>query len=182
MSSQTIELRTQPEQADFNLRRWVELVSDPTLAKIEGRIETDRHGRTIMSPPPAPRHGRFQSKIAHLLQNLMPDGETLSECPVSTADGVKAADVAWTSPERWRELGNRACFTTAPEICVEVLSPGNTEAEMEEKAALYFKAGAREVWVCGTFGAMSFFGPGLSPLPESRLCPAFPRQIALPGA
>ena len=143
-------------------------------------LETDRHGRILMSPPPAPRHGSLQARIAALLDSLMPRGQVLTECPISTADGVKAADVAWASPERLRELGNRACFPHAPELCVEVLSPGNTEAEMREKAALYFDAGAREVWLCADTGVVKFLASATGrPLKQSRLCPVFPRRVEL---
>src|SRR5436190_590555 len=41
-----------------------------------------------------------------------------------------------------RELGQRPCFPRAPEICVEVISPSNTDAELREKGSLYFAAGA----------------------------------------
>ncbi len=110
----------------------------------------------------------------------MKTGRVLTECPVSTADGVKAADVAWASPQCIKSLGNRVCFPTAPEICVEVLSPSNTEAEIQEKMALYFDAGAREVWHCAESGAMTFFQTGAAqPLSASGLCPQFPRQVEL---
>ena len=56
----------------------------------------------------------------------------------------------------------------APEICVEVLSPSNSEPEMNEKRALYFEAGAHEVWICDLDGKMEFHTRGLS-----RLCPYF---------
>lgn len=180
MSRLTIELPSQREQTQHNLRRWDELLGDPVLAKIEGRIETDRHGQIIMSPPPSARHGSFQSRIAHRLWNLMPAGEVLTECPISTADGVRAADVAWASEQTMRELGNRSCFPRCPEVCVEVLSPRNTTKEIDEKKALYFDAGAREVWVCHGSGQMSFFdGPAAPARKASRLCPQFPRKIAL---
>jgi len=35
----------------------------------------------------------------------MQKGRVLTECPTSTADGPKAANVAWASPEGMRELG-----------------------------------------------------------------------------
>ena len=176
----TIELPSQPAQNELNLRRWEELIADPDLAKIEGRIETDRHGHVIMSPPPAPSHGNFQIEIGHLLKSLLQGGRTLAECPISTADGVKAADVAWASEELWRELGNRACFLRSPEICVEVLSPRNTAAEMNEKKMLYFDAGAEEVWFCSSSGEMSFYSRENSePLERSVLCPQFPQMIEL---
>src|SRR3989454_7888678 len=152
MGTLTIELPPHQTQNAFNLRRWAELLADSELARFEGRIETDRHGHIIMSPPPAPNHGSFQLEIGHLLRNLMPQGRVLTECPISTADGVKAADVAWASPERMRELGELVCFPDSPEICVEVLSPSNTDVEIREKMALYFDAGAREVWLCTRAG------------------------------
>ena len=180
MATLTIELPPHEAQTAFNLRRWIELLADPELAKVEGRIETDRHGHIIMSPPPAPSHGSFQSEIAYLLRSLIPQGRVLTECPISTADGVKAADVAWASALCMRELGNRVCFPRAPEICVEVLSPSNTDAEIQEKIALYFDAGAQEVWVCSASGAVSFFGPGAAHTRNaSEICPQFPKQIEL---
>jgi Uma2 family endonuclease len=181
MATLTIELPEQKAQTAFNLRRWDELSADAELAKVEGRIETDRHGHIIMSPPPAPAHGSFQSEIAHLLRTLIPNGRVLTECPISTADGVKAADVAWASSERVREAGNRSLFPHAPEICVEVLSPSNTEAEIQEKAALYFDAGAQEVWLCAADGGMSFRARAITERTEnSRLCPNFPKRVELP--
>ncbi len=180
MATLSITLPTQQRQTAFNLRRWGELLADAGLAKVEGRIETDRHGHILMTPPPAPRHGSFQSEVAHLLRTLIPHGRVLTECPISTADGVKAADVAWASVEVVRDLGNRACFPRSPELCVEVLSPGNTEAEILEKVALYFDAGAREVWLCETSGGMKFLASATGrPLKQSRLCPQFPRRVEL---
>jgi len=176
----TLELPPQQMQTADNVRRWAELLADRELAKVEGRIETDRHGHIVMSPPPAPSHGSFQLEIGHLLRQLLPTGRVLTECPISTADGVKAADVAWASPERMKELGQQVCFPHAPELCVEVLSPSNSEAEIQEKTALYFDAGAREVWLCSQSGAMSFFAAGAAgPLRASQICPQFPKQVEL---
>jgi Uma2 family endonuclease len=176
----TIELPARPDQTAFNLRRWEELLDDPELARIEGRIETDRHGQIIMSPPPGVDHGRYGTKIVMLLGTLMKSGEPVAEVPISTADGVKAADVAWASTKILQELGNRQCFVKAPEICVEVLSPRNTKAEIIEKRQLYFDAGAKEVWVCSRTGEMSFYGlKSDTPLANSKLCPKFPKKIAL---
>ena len=177
MAILTLELPVHEKQRGFNLRRWAELLADRELARIEGRIETDRHGHIIMGPPPTPRHGMFQAEIARLLGNLMPKGRVLTECPISTADGVKAADVAWASPKCLKELGEKVCFPSAPEICIEVLSPSNTAAEIREKADLYFDAGANEVWLCDPNGVISFLGP--TAMQCSRLCPAFPKQIQL---
>jgi Uma2 family endonuclease len=178
MATLTIKLPSQRAQTDFNLRRWTELIGDPELAKIEGRVETDRYGHVIMSPPPAANHGSYQFEIGRQLASLMPTGRVLTECPISTADGVRAADVAWASPECLKELGNRICFPRSPEICVEVLSPGNTDAEIHEKMALYFDAGAKETWLCDTSGVIQFFVESQS-VRASKLCPDFPVRIEL---
>jgi len=181
MATLMLELPPHKTQKGFNLRRWAKLLADRELARFEGRIETDRHGHVIRSPPPAPAHGSFQARIASLLERHRSTGRVLTECPISTADGVKAADVAWASPERMRELDEQVCFSTAPEICVEVISPGNTGAEIHEKMALYFDAGAREVWLCADYGAMTFFAstrPARA-MRASRICPRFPKQIQL---
>ena len=180
MPTITVELPSQKTQTAFNLRRWAELSKDPTLTRIEGRIETDRHGHILMAPPPAPSHGSYQAEIAYLLRRLLDHGRVLTECPISTADGVKAADVAWASPERMKGLGNRACFSIAPEICVEVISPGNSVAEIKEKRSLYFAAGAKEVWLCAASGTLNFFSAkSARPLQASALCPEFPSRICL---
>jgi len=180
MSTLTIELPAQEAQQAFNLRRWSELLADPVLEQIEGRVETDRFGHIIMSPSPAPSHGSYQLEVGAWLRQLMPKGRVLTECPISTADGVKASDVAWASPSCMRELGRRVCFPRAPEICVEVPSPGNAPAEVREKIALYFDAGAKEVWLCDKAGVMQFFtGTAAAPAKASPLCPKFPLSIQL---
>jgi Uma2 family endonuclease len=178
MASLTIELPSQKSQTSFNLRRWNEILADPVLAKIEGRVETDRHGNIIMSPPPAANHGSYQSEISFQLHRRMPHGRVTTECPISTADGVRAADITWASPECLRHLGNRAVYPRCPEICVEVLSPRNTRSEIEEKKRLYFDAGAREVWLCSNNGSITFF-TSAGQIPTSTLCPQFPKRIKL---
>ena len=172
-----IQLPPREDQMEFNLRIWEELLADPELAKVEGRIETDRHGRIIMTPPPGPAHGSRQFSIGCEIQSRL-GGRIVTECPISTSDGVRAADVGWFSDVRYSRAFDRRCFLEAPEICVEVISPNNTRAEMDEKMALYFDAGATEVWFCDEDGAMRHFGSeGL--LEKSLLCPDFPAMIAL---
>jgi Uma2 family endonuclease len=174
----TIELPDLAAQTEFNLARWTEILADPELAKLSYRIETDQHGHLVMTPPPALIHGNRQGRIGALLLQLLPDGEIFTECPVSTAGGVKAADVAWVAPGRRENLAALVLFELAPEICVEVLSPSNSAAEIDEKSALYFDAGSTEVWLCNLDGSMSFFvGPSHLQSSTSVLCPAFPSRI-----
>jgi Uma2 family endonuclease len=173
----TVRLPDLESQTAFNVARWTEILDDPRLAKMPERIETDRHGHIIMSPPPASRHSRRQARIAAVFAQLLPEGIAFTECAISTADGVKAADVAWLAHERPEIHQDPILFTRAPEICVEILSPTNTASEIDEKRALYFDAGASEVWICNLDGSITFFVSLDHLQSTSTLCPAFPRAI-----
>jgi Uma2 family endonuclease len=179
MPHATLELPAIRDQHAFNLKRWRELCADPVLAKLEYRIETDRHGHILMTPPPGFDHSGHQSEVVLELARRMPHGKTLVEVPISTSDGVKGADAAWISRKRCARAVKQNVLIIAPEICVEVLSPKNTRAEMMAKKALYFEAGAREVWFCDRKGRMFFYladAPGES-TKASALCPDFPPQL-----
>ncbi len=170
-----LEPPTRAEQLAFNRRRWAEIVADPALADLPGKVESNAYGNVIMMPPASGDHSRRQGEIAFLLRRLL-GGLALPECPVSTLEGVRAADVGWYSEERFAEVEGQIAFETAPEICVEILSPANTEREMAEKRRLYFDAGALEVWLCEADGRLRFYSPE-GPLPQSRKCPDFPERV-----
>ena len=168
------------DQTSFNLARWDEILRDQFLATLEYRIETDRFGQIVMSTPPGPSHGGKQFEIGNQLDELMGKGKgkVLTECPISTSDGVKGCDTVWISRTRLKPMRELSCFTTAPEICVEVVSPSNSKAEIDHKVELYFEAGAKEVWVCAESGEMAFYvGKTGETLAQSRLCPEFPSVI-----
>ena len=60
----------------------------------------------------------------------------------------------------------------------EVISASNTSAEMSEKIALYFEAGAQEVWTCEEEGTVEFhFSTPPEIRPVSAICPEFPSAI-----
>src|SRR5205823_13376898 len=66
----------------------------------------------------------------------------------TVAENVRKPDVAFTSFERITKRGKptRTKLPFAPDLAVEVLSPGNTAAEMDTKLREYFACGARLVW------------------------------------
>lgn len=175
--SLAIQLPPRDDQQEFNLRVWEWLVADPELAKLEGRIETDRHGYILLTPPLEPAHGTRQFEIGYQLRKLL-GGNVCTACPLSTSDGIKAVDVVWLSDLREAIALNGQVLVQSPEICVEVLSPSNTPAEMEEKMALNFDAGADEVWFCEEDGTMRFHS-ATGPLEKSRLCTDFPALIEI---
>lgn len=170
-----IELPPREEQLAFNRRRWEEICADPELVKWPGRVESDRYGNVIMIPPASLDHSYRTHKIQSELMRLL-GGLALPECPVSTLDGVRAADVGWYTEGRFAKVEGQLASELAPEICVEVMSPRNRAAEMIEKKQLYFEAGAEEVWFCGEDKRLSFYHRDQpdAVLPLSRRCPGFP--------
>lgn len=59
----------------------------------------------------------------------------------------------------------------------EILSPSNTTSEIDEKRALYFDAGATEVWISNLDGSFIFFVSPDNYQSRSVLCPGFPERI-----
>jgi len=157
---------------------WTEVCENEFLNSLDWRIETDRFGNIVMSPPPRSRHGEYQGEILKLLFQKLKGGIALPECPIETAEGVKAADVAWVSRERRASKPNDPAYLIAPEICVEVLSPRNSGEEVEARKRLFFEKGAIEFWVCDLMGEMTFFNAA-GAMPASKLCPEFPTRVEI---
>jgi Uma2 family endonuclease len=127
-------------------RRWQLLANDPLVAAMPCKVELNEKGAIEVSPPTI-RHGVIQAFVARELARQRPEGTTITECPVETEIGVRVPDVVWASPELMARHAGESTFQTGPDLCVEVLSPTNTPAEIGEKVAAYLAAGAREVWV-----------------------------------
>lgn len=157
---------------------WQALCDDPLLRDLPFKFETNRWGKIEMSPA-TNRHSRYQGLITKLLDRLLPDGEVIPECIIQTTEGVKVADVAWASADFLRRHGITNPYPEAPEIVVEILSPSNTLAEMEEKKELYFARGTREFWICEESGAMRFYS-NHARLESSTLAAGFPARVELP--
>jgi Uma2 family endonuclease len=160
------------------LDRWRDIISEyPELFEDAAeRIETDAFGNILMSPPPDGVHQKRELRIATLLETLLPGDGTVPERAVLTDLGVKVPDVIWLAAHRAHEIEGTQPLTPAPEICIEVRSPGNTIQELYEKRDAYLRAGAREVWVCDLSNRMTFFDKS-GELNKSKLCPDFPPVI-----
>ncbi len=154
---------------------WQQVCEDPSLQDLPYKIETNEYGQIVMSPA-SNQHGRNQSRIAGLLLQIVPLGTVLSECSIATDSGVKVADVAWLSPEFFEEWEYTTPYPVAPEICVEVRSPSNLDRELDEKRRLYLDQGAKEVWVCDSFGNVDFFDQD-GAMDRSRIVPDFPASV-----
>lgn len=156
---------------------WHRALHDPQLQDLPFKIETNEYGQLVLSPH-KPRHSFLQSRIlAHLLRHVQTDGEPTIEFAVETAEGTKVPDVVWISAARRQQIPDDAeASPVMPELCIEVLSGSNTDAEMAAKRQLYFAEGADEVWTCDPDGQIRFFDAD-GERSSSALAPSFPASI-----
>src|SRR5215210_6432669 len=135
--------------------RWAEVMADPALQNLPYKIELNARGKIEMSPA-SNIHGRFQARLASELNAQLPAGEAITECSILTEIGVRVPDVAWASAEFISQHGTSTPFPVAPEICVEITSPSNSDDEIQEKIHAYLNAGAREVWIVAEDGNIGY--------------------------
>ena len=181
MGSHLPDLIAEPQSKAAMAALWRTLCEDPVYARLPFKIETTRYGQLVLSPAKS-RHSMQQANVARLLhecaeRNGLP-GQAMTESAVITSAGVKVLDVTWAGIAKARAALEAEIFETAPEVCVEVLSPSNDPDEIEQKITLYFEAGAEEVWICDNAGRMRFLDAA-GTLTASRLLPDFPQTIEL---
>ncbi|SRR5581483_2343477 len=113
-----------------------------------------KRGELIKMPPPGVDHGDYGSNIhgplwqyarSRRLGKVFPEvGYKLESNP----DTVRAPDVSFIARERITP-GHRypSYWPGAPDLAVEIVSPGDSAQELREKVAEYLAAGARLVWL-----------------------------------
>jgi Uma2 family endonuclease len=137
------------------LRRWQELADDPDSPD---RYELNELGELILAPKPTNKHQRAAFAVARGLEaQLGPEAAT--EIAVFTDRGIRVPDVVWMPAARWKGREDESPLSFVPDVCVEVLSPGNSRAEIRMKIGAYLRGGAREVVVAGRKGEVEYFGP-----------------------
>ena len=121
----------------------------------DGRCYELVRGELRVMEPPGARHGAAAMRLGamlaqHALANRLgvvfaaETGVVLARSP----DTVRAPDAAFVRKERIPPGGpGPTYFEGAPDLAVEVLSPGDTALEIEDKVEEYHAAGARAVWV-----------------------------------
>jgi len=166
----TTETRTQLQD------QWDEIARDPALQDLPYKVETNARGQLILSPHKR-YHARQQYVIQKHLEAVADGGMAIVELPVLTSEGVRVPDVSWVTPDRLRDMDKTGDPSPlAPEICIEVMSGANSDAEMIEKRDLYIEAGAEEVWIVKVNGTVQVHDDS-GPIERSHLAPAFPEQV-----
>lgn len=112
-------------------------------------------GELRQMPPAGSEHGHLALRIASRLERHVEAhalGRTYAAETgfklASNPDTVRAPDAAFVSRERVEAAGRvEGYWPGAPDLAVEVISPGDTHSEVTEKALDWLEAGCRAVWV-----------------------------------
>jgi Uma2 family endonuclease len=105
--------------------------------------------------PAGHNHGRIAMRLAVPLGKFVAENKLGEVYAAETGfklksnpDTVRAPDVSFIRRERVEEIGETEGFWLgAPDLAVEVNSPGDRIGEVEEKVQEWLSAGARSVWV-----------------------------------
>ena len=152
------------------------------------------NGWLVSEPPPGVRHGHTITNLAMLLgahvrahkAGVVLSGDTgfiLHRSP----DTVRAPDIAFVRLERYQALDDkRLAMPGAPDLAIEILSPGDRRGEIHAKVADYLEAGTALVWVVDpdseqVFSYRSLFEPqchsGSDTLTAGDLLPGFSIEV-----
>ena len=132
------------------------MTADELLALPRGEFRYELiNGELKKMSPTGHKHGKITMRLsAPLAQHVRERGlgevyaaETgfkLSSDP----DTVRAPDIAFIRQQRVTEIGNtEGYWPGSPDLAVEVLSPNDRVAEVEENVSEWLGGGARQVWV-----------------------------------
>jgi Uma2 family endonuclease len=109
-------------------------------------------GKLIEMSPTGATHGILANEVAFIITAFVRSANLGYVFSAETGfrlsinpDTVRAPDVAFVAKERMTAKTD-GYLDLAPDLAVEVVSPGNTLAEIHEKVIEYFRAGTRLVW------------------------------------
>jgi len=140
---------------EYSLAEFEALQSEHgNLWELDGGRLVDRHPRDFNGKisTPNPKHSGLQWRIAALIDEAGAElGETFTELTLTLDPAtmiVRIPDVCFASNAFMAAQDDPdELISGAPELCIEVLSPGDRMQQVEAKADLYFQYGAREVWI-----------------------------------
>jgi len=155
MATTKIPVITSLDQLDLNKSYTY---ADYLTWQFKERVELLRGKLLKMSPAPNVRHQRISSELSYTIQHFLKQ----KSCELFTApfdvrlplpgnksksakiDTVVQPDICVICDEA--KLDAQGC-NGAPDLIIEILSPGNSKREMKDKFALYESAGVREYWI-----------------------------------
>lgn len=110
------------------------------------------YGRLLVTAAPFYPHQAATFALALRLDRLVrPQGGKIAVAPLDVVlaeHSVVQPDIVYISRERREILGGRV--EGAPDLLVEVISPGTERRDRDEKLDLYLRSGVREYWIVDT--------------------------------
>jgi Uma2 family endonuclease len=110
-------------------------------------------GAIITMPPPGARHGACCSRINRRLASFVEDNNRGTVFANDTGfiterdpDTVRGPDVSFWSGEKLPDVPV-GYIEVAPDLVVEVVSPGDHYARIQKKVKHYLEKGVRLIWV-----------------------------------
>lgn len=110
-------------------------------------------GELVEMTPVGPRHGAIARRLGAKLGEFT-DAHRLGETMVETGfclecqpDTVRAPDVSFLSTERMPPEDHEGYVPGAPDLAVEIVSPGDRDTDIQDKVMDYLAHGTRLVWV-----------------------------------
>jgi Uma2 family endonuclease len=155
---------------------YFELPDEPRCELLSGRL--------LVTPAPSFRHQEIVLALgAHFAAYARRQGGRAAVAPVDVAlseHSIVQPDVVYIAPERASIVARHVAG--APDLVVEVLSPGTARRDLGEKLKLYAEAGVAEYWIVDPAGRTFEFlanrdGAFLLRLPEQAVY----RSAALPA-
>src|SRR5436190_11179976 len=122
----------------------------------EGFIYEVVNGELVMSPKNNWYHGRICTRLLTGLQNFVSQHRLGAVLDSSTGfwmfnRNCRAPDISFVPKARLKAIGfgpnEKRFFPGAPDLAVEILSPNNTRAEIDERLKDFFSSGTRLAWV-----------------------------------
>jgi Uma2 family endonuclease len=107
------------------------------------------YGRLLVTPAPTARH---QHVVARVLRILLDCADRLGDQALPSPIDVVLADHSVVQPDVIYVKAARSSIVRdriegAPDLAVEVLSPGTARRDLGEKLRLYAEAGVSEYWI-----------------------------------
>jgi Uma2 family endonuclease len=123
----------------------------------EERLELIRGQIFKMSPAPSPHHQRISGNIYIVFRKVLKNKKCIPyqapfDVRLPSKSGQKDNQITTVvQPDLCvicdeTKIDNRGC-NGAPDLVIEILSPGNSHKEVKLKFELYEEAGAKEYWV-----------------------------------
>ncbi|HEX5438285.1 MAG TPA: Uma2 family endonuclease [Gemmatimonadaceae bacterium] len=117
---------------------------------IPGKRTELLRGQLVVREPPGTEHGRISASLAYFIIAYVRQhglGEVFAQDTgfkiESGPDTVRAPDVAFLARDRAGQVPRRGHAPVAPDLIVEIVSPGDAPSEVLAKVAAWLGAGVR---------------------------------------